>query len=111
MTVLLAESIVSSNRPVSIYGEPRPAGIQREVPAGGVQVTRVARVVMTEAVFLWDVGVPNARGFGADSCLMGAGRTFFTQRIGAGYRDVVKLLQKAIDGCIFGWPVPSNDSL
>lgn len=111
MTVLLAEAVVPPDGPVPIDGQPRPAGVQREVPAGGVQVAGVARVVMTESVLLWDAGVSTARGLGAASCLVGAGWAFLTQRIGACDRDVVKLLQKAVDGCVFGWPVPSNDGL
>lgn len=66
---------------------------------------------MTESVLLWDVGVSTASGFGAASCLVGAGWTFLAERIGACYRDIVKLLQKAVDGCVFGWPIPSDNSL
>lgn len=111
VTILLAEPIVPPNRPVPIYGEAWPAGVKREVPAGGVEVAGVAGVVMSEAVLLRGVGMTTAGGFGAAAGLVGARRALLTQGVGARYGDVVKLLQQAVDGCIFGWPVPSNNGL
>lgn len=66
---------------------------------------------MVESILLWGIGVTTARGFGAASSLVGTWWALFTQGVGARYRDVVKLLQQAVDGCVFGRPVPSNNGL
>lgn len=111
MAILLGESIVPAKCPIPIYGEAWLAGVQRKVPAGRVQVTRVAGVVVVESVLLWSSEVATARRFGDASSLMGAWRALFTQGVGTCYRNVVELLQQAVNGCIFGWPVPSNNGL
>lgn len=85
MPILLAESIVPPNCPVPVYGEPWPIGIKREVPAGGVEVTGVAGVVMIKSILLWGIGVTTDGGFRAASCLMGARWTLLTQGVGACY--------------------------
>lgn len=85
VTILLAESIVPPNCPVPIYGEAWPTGIEREVPAGGVEVAGVAGVVMSEPVLLWGVGMTTAGGFGAASSLVGTWRALFAQGVGARY--------------------------
>lgn len=51
------------------------------------------------------------QGFGDASSLVGAWRTLFAQGVGTCDRNVVELLQQAVDGRVFGRPVPSNDGL
>lgn len=111
VAVMLGEPVMPPNGPVSIYGDAGLAGVQREVPAGGVQVARVAGVVVVEPVLLWSSEVPTTQGFGTGSSLLEARWALFAQRVGACNWNVVELLQQAVDGRIFGWSVSSNNSL
>lgn len=85
VTVQLAETIVPPNCPFPIYGEAWPAGIKREVPAGGVKVTGITGVVMIESILLWGIELTTAGGFRGASSLVGAWWTLFTQGVGACY--------------------------
>lgn len=85
VAILLGESIVPANSPVPIYGEAWLARILREVPAGGVKITGVAGVVVTESILLWGVKMTTAGGFGAASSLVWTWWALFTQGIRACY--------------------------
>lgn len=111
VAILLGEAVVAPHGPVAVHGEAGLPGIQREVPAGRVQVTGVAGVVVVESILLGGGGVAPSQGLGADPGLMEAGRTLLPQGVGARHRDVVELLQEAVDGGVLGRPVAPDDGL
>lgn len=102
------EAVVPSDRPLAVVDAVR---VQREVLAA-VQVTRVAAIIVAKAVLIRAAGVGRGhRRWFAAAGLMGSGRTLFPQRVGAGHRDAVKLLQQAVDGGILGRPTPADNGL
>lgn len=52
MAILLGEPVMPPNSPVSIYGEAWLPSFQGKVPAGGIQIARVAGIVVVESILL-----------------------------------------------------------